>query len=48
MIKLKAIVLFLKVKVLRDLFRTNQRNGSEMAFVAGATEINLENLKTWL
>ena len=33
-------------KVLRDLFSTNQENGSEMRFVAGATKINLKNLKT--
>ena len=35
-------------KVLRDLFSTNQGNGSEMRFVAGATKINLKNLKTQL
>ena len=35
-------------KVLRDLFSTNQRNGSEIRFVAGATKINPKNLKTWL
>ena len=28
-------------QVLRDLFRTNQGNGSEMTFVAGATKVNL-------
>ena len=33
-------------KVLRDLFSTNQGNGSEMRFVARATKINLTNLKT--
>ena len=33
-------------KVLRDLFSTNQGNGSEMRFVAGATKINFKNLKT--
>ena len=33
---------------LRDLFSTNQGNGSEMRFVAGATKINLKNSKTWL
>ena len=33
-------------KVLLNLFITNQRNGSEMRFVAGATKINLKNLKT--
>ena len=33
-------------QVLRDQFSTNQRNGSEMRFVAGATKINLKNLKT--
>ena len=34
--------------VLHDLFSTNQGNGSEMTFVAGATKINLKNLKTQL
>ena len=33
-------------KVLRDLFTISQGNGSEMRFVAGATKINLKNLKT--
>ena len=33
-------------QVLRDLFSTNQGNGSEIRFVAGATKINLKNLKT--
>ena len=33
-------------KLLRDLFSTNQGNGSEMRFVAGATKISLKNLKT--
>ena len=33
-------------RLLRDLFSTNQGNGSEMRFVAGATKINLKNLKT--
>ena len=28
-------------QVLRDLFSTNQGNGSEMTFVAGATKVNL-------
>ena len=32
-------------KVLRDLFSTNQENGSEMRFVAGATKINFKNSK---
>ena len=32
--------------VLRDLFSTNQGNGSEMTFVAGASKINVRNLKT--
>ena len=31
-------------QVLRDLFSTNQGNGSEMRFVAGATKINFKNL----
>ena len=35
-------------QILRDLFSTNQGNGSEMIFVAGATKINLKNLKTYL
>ena len=35
-------------KILRNLFSTNQGNGSVMRFVAGATKINLKNLKTWL
>ena len=34
--------------VLHDLFSTNQGNGSEMTFMAGATKINLKNLKTQL
>ena len=35
-------------QVLRNLFSINQRNGSEMtfAFVEGATNVNLKNLKT--
>ena len=32
-------------QVLRDLFSTDQGNGSGMTFVAGATKINLKNLK---
>ena len=35
-------------KVLLDLFSTNQGNGSEIRFVAGATKINLKNLKALL
>ena len=31
-------------QVLRDLFSTNQRNGSDVTFVA-TTKINLKNLK---
>ena len=31
--------------VLCGLFSTNQGNGSEVTFVAGATKINLKNLK---
>ena len=31
---------------LRDLFSTNQGNGSETKFVAAATKINSKNLKT--
>ena len=33
-------------QVLRDLFSTNQGNGSEMTFVAGATKVHIKNLKT--
>ena len=33
-------------QVLRDLFCANQENGSETIFVAEATKINLQNLKT--
>ena len=33
-------------KVLYDLFSTNPVNGSEMRFVAGATKIDIKNLKT--
>ena len=33
---------------LRDLFSTNQGNGSKMTYVARATKINLKNLKTKL
>ena len=33
-------------QVLRSLFGTNQANGSDMTFVAGATKINLRILKT--
>ena len=32
--------------ILHDLFSTNERNGSEMTFQAGATKFNLKNLKT--
>ena len=32
--------------VLCDLCSTNQENGSEITFVAGATKINIKNLKT--
>ena len=35
-------------QILRDLFSTNQGNGSEMIFMAGATKINLKNLKIYL
>ena len=34
--------------VLCYLFSTNHENGSEMAFMAGATRINLKNLKKLL
>ena len=33
-------------QVLHNLFSTNQGNGSDMTFVAGATKINLKNMKT--
>ena len=33
-------------QVLRDLFSTNQENGSEMAFVTIATKTNVKYLKT--
>ena len=33
-------------QVLRDLFSINQRIGSEKTFLAGATKVNLKNLKT--
>ena len=33
-------------QVLRDIFSTNQGNVSETDFVAGATKINLNDLKT--
>ena len=35
-------------QVLHDLFSANQKNGSEITFVTGATKINLKNLKTQL
>ena len=37
---------FLERQVLRDLFRTIEGSGSNMTFLAGATKINLKNLKT--
>ena len=33
-------------KLFRDLFCTDQGNGSGMTFVTGATKINFKNLKT--
>ena len=33
-------------QVLRDLFSINQGNGSDVTFNAGATKVNLKNLKT--
>ena len=33
-------------QVLRDLFSTNQGNGSEMTLLAGATKVHVTNLKT--
>ena len=42
-----AILMNCKTRqVLRDISRTNQGNDSVMAFVAGASNINLSNLKT--
>ena len=35
-------------QILRDLYSTNQGNGSEIIFMAGATKINLKNLKIYL
>ena len=35
-------------QVLRNLLQTNRDNGSNMTFAAGATKLNLENLKTKL
>ena len=34
-------------QVFHNLFSTNQGNSSDMTFMAGATKINLKNLKTW-
>ena len=33
-------------QILRDLFGTNKGNVSDVTFVAGATKINIKNLKT--
>ena len=33
-------------QILRDLFSTNQVNGSKMTFVAGANKVHIKNLKT--
>ena len=33
-------------QVLRNLFSTNQGNGSEITFVAEATKVHVKNLKT--
>ena len=33
-------------QVLRDLFGTNQGNGSKMTFVAGTNKVHMKNLKT--
>ena len=35
-------------QVLRDLCSSNQGNGSNLTFLAGATKINLKNVKTSL
>ena len=34
-------------QVWRDVFSTDQGNGSDMIFVGGATKINLKHVKTW-
>ena len=47
--KIKATLTHYKARqILRDLFRTNQGNGLEMTYAAGATKINLKNLETYL
>ena len=33
-------------QVLRNLFSTNQGNGSEMTFVPGTNKVHLKNMKT--
>ena len=33
-------------QILRDLFSTNQGNGSKMTFVAGANKVHMKDLKT--
>ena len=33
-------------QVFRDLFITNQGNGSKMTFVAGTNKVHMKNLKT--
>ena len=33
-------------QVLRNLFSTNQGNGSEMTFVPGTNKVHIKNLKT--
>ena len=33
-------------QVIRDLFSTNQGNGSKMTFVAGTNKVHIKNLKT--
>ena len=33
-------------QVLRNLFSTNQGNGSEMTFVLGTNKVHIKNLKT--
>ena len=46
---MKRVLMHCKARqILRDLYSTNQGNGSEIIFMAGATKINLKNLKIYL
>ena len=43
----KAVLMHCKARqVIRDLFSTNQGNGSKMTFVAGTNKVHMKNLKT--